>query len=49
MGLSDTMSFLQGLSELDEVNDSGKNTEKRHIRERVAAATLFNWEVTFSF
>jgi L-arabinokinase len=45
MGLTDTMTFLNSLAELDELNDAGKNsTEKRHIRERVAAGTLFNWE-----
>lgn len=43
-GLSDTMSFLKSLAELDSIYDSGKNTEKRHMRERKAAAGLFNWE-----
>lgn len=44
MGLSDTMSFLKSLAELDAEYDSGKNMEKRQIRERIAAAGLFNWE-----
>ncbi|KAM7459710.1 hypothetical protein LguiA_036704 [Lonicera macranthoides] len=44
LGLPDTMSFLKSLAELDDVYDSVKNTEKRQIRERMAAASLFNWE-----
>lgn len=43
-GLSDTMSFLKSLAELNSVYDSGK-AEKRQMRERKAAAGLFNWEV----
>lgn len=43
-GLSDTMSFLKSLAELNSVYDSG-NAEKRQMRERKAAAGLFNWEV----
>lgn len=43
-GLSDTMNFLKSLAKLDAAYDSGKDTEKRKIRERVAAAGLFNWE-----
>ncbi|TXG62399.1 hypothetical protein EZV62_013762 [Acer yangbiense] len=43
-GLSDTKNFLKSLTELDAVSDSEKNTEKRQIRERRAAAGLFNWE-----
>ncbi|XP_010263341.1 PREDICTED: L-arabinokinase-like [Nelumbo nucifera] len=43
-GLSDTMNFLKSLAELDTIHDSGKNTEKRRMRERLAASTLFNWE-----
>ncbi|KAK3211979.1 hypothetical protein Dsin_016685 [Dipteronia sinensis] len=43
-GLSDTMNFLKSLAGLDAVSDSEKNTEKRQIRERRAAAGLFNWE-----
>lgn len=43
-GLSDTMNFLKSLVKLDAAYDSGKDTEKRKIRERVAAAGLFNWE-----
>ncbi|GMQ02601.1 hypothetical protein CsSME_00048747 [Camellia sinensis var. sinensis] len=43
-GLQDTMNFLNSLAELDAVNDSGKNTEKPWMRERMAAAGIFNWE-----
>ncbi|GMQ02603.1 hypothetical protein CsSME_00048747 [Camellia sinensis var. sinensis] len=46
-GLQDTMNFLNSLAELDAVNDSGKNTEKPWMRERMAAAGIFNWEVFF--
>ncbi|TQD86798.1 hypothetical protein C1H46_027671 [Malus baccata] len=41
-GISDTMTFLKSLAELDSVYYSEKTTEKR--RERKAAAGLFNWE-----
>ncbi|KAJ0446295.1 putative L-arabinokinase [Helianthus annuus] len=44
MGLPDTMSFLRSLAELDVAYDSEKFTEKHHVRERKAAANLFNWE-----
>lgn len=44
-GLSDTMSFLKSLAELGTVYESG-NAEKRQMRERKAAAGLFNWEVS---
>nr|XP_043640289.1 L-arabinokinase-like [Erigeron canadensis] len=44
MGLPDTISFLRSLAELDIAYDSVKNTEKHHVRERKAAAGLFNWE-----
>ena len=44
-GLSDTMSFLNCLVELNNVSDSEKNNEKRQMREHKAAAGLFNWEV----
>ncbi|CAA0814952.1 L-arabinokinase [Striga hermonthica] len=44
MGLSDTMSFLKSLSELDAALDSVKSPEKNQRRERKAAAGLFNWE-----
>ncbi|KAH6836370.1 arabinose kinase [Perilla frutescens var. hirtella] len=44
MGLSDTMSFLKSLSELDVILDSGKSTVKLQKRERKAAAGLFKWE-----
>ncbi|KAL6501857.1 D-arabinose 1-dehydrogenase (NAD(P)(+)) [Orobanche gracilis] len=44
MGLSDTMSFLKSLSELDAGVDSVKSPEKHQMRERKAAAGLFNWE-----
>ncbi|KAJ8766051.1 hypothetical protein K2173_020567 [Erythroxylum novogranatense] len=43
-GLSDTMSFLKSLADLDTIYDSEKSTEKRQMRERKAAAALFNWE-----
>ncbi|KAG6391367.1 hypothetical protein SASPL_149121 [Salvia splendens] len=43
MGLSDTMTFLKSLSELDVILVSGI-TEKLQKRERKAAAGLFNWE-----
>ncbi|GKU87540.1 hypothetical protein SLEP1_g1930 [Rubroshorea leprosula] len=43
-GLSDTMAFLKSLADLDAVYDSGKNAEKRQMREHKAAAGLFNWE-----
>ncbi|XVE97217.1 hypothetical protein REPUB_Repub03eG0001500 [Reevesia pubescens] len=43
-GLSDTMSFLNCLVELNNVSDSEKNNEKRQMREHKAAAGLFNWE-----
>ncbi|PPE00283.1 hypothetical protein GOBAR_DD02697 [Gossypium barbadense] len=43
-GLSDTRSFLNSLVELNNVSDSEKNNEKRQMRERKAAAGLFNWE-----
>ncbi|KAK6927776.1 Galactokinase, N-terminal domain [Dillenia turbinata] len=43
-GLSDTMNFLKSLAELDSISDFGRNNEKRQIRERMAAAGLFNWE-----
>ncbi|CAL9110946.1 unnamed protein product [Musa textilis] len=42
-GLPDTMAFLKSLSELDSITDS-KNPEKRQMRERNAAAALFDWE-----
>ncbi|GER39757.1 galactokinase [Striga asiatica] len=44
MGLSDTVSFLKNLSELDAALDSVKSPEKHQRRERKAAAGLFNWE-----
>lgn len=47
LGLSDTMSFLKSLAELNTLYDSGKNAEKRQMRERTAAAGLFNWEVSY--
>ncbi|KAJ0985195.1 hypothetical protein J5N97_003551 [Dioscorea zingiberensis] len=43
-GLPDTMAFLKSLSGLHTETDSGKSTEKRQIRERAAAAALFDWE-----
>ncbi|KAH6804492.1 arabinose kinase [Perilla frutescens var. frutescens] len=44
MGLSDTVSFLKSLSELDVILDSGESTVKLQKRERKAAAGLFKWE-----
>nr|GEV48794.1 L-arabinokinase-like [Tanacetum cinerariifolium] len=44
MGLPDTMNFLRSLAELDASNDTEKTTEKHLLRERKAAAGLFNWE-----
>jgi len=44
-GLSDTVGFLKSLSGLDHAADSRKNSEKPQLRERTAAAALFNWEV----
>lgn len=44
-GLPDTMAFLKSLSSLHFETDSGKGTEKRLMRERAAAAALFDWEV----
>lgn len=41
-GLSDTVSFLKSLSEI--VSEAGRSPEKRQMRERKAAAGLFNWE-----
>ncbi|OVA19272.1 GHMP kinase N-terminal domain [Macleaya cordata] len=43
-GLSDTMSFLRSLARLDTEHVLGKNSEKRKMRERIAAAGIFNWE-----
>ncbi|KAI4376369.1 hypothetical protein MLD38_014138 [Melastoma candidum] len=43
-GLSDTLKFLKSLADLDPGYDSEKNSEKRQMRERKAAAGLFNWE-----
>ncbi|KAL5974204.1 D-arabinose 1-dehydrogenase (NAD(P)(+)) [Asimina triloba] len=43
-GLPDTVAFLNSLAGLASGNDSGKNAEKRQLRERIAAAALFNWE-----
>ncbi|CAA6671179.1 unnamed protein product [Spirodela intermedia] len=43
-GLPDTMAFLKSLSGLHCAVDSGKNGEKPQLRERAAAARLFNWE-----
>ena len=44
-GLPDTISFLKSLSGLQSVVDSVKHGEKPQLRERAAAARLFNWEV----
>lgn len=40
------MAFLKSLSGLNYVAEP-RSSEKRQIRERVAAATLFDWEVSF--
>lgn len=42
--LPDTITFLNNLVELDAVYEPGNHTEKRRIRERMAAAGIFNWE-----
>ncbi|XP_075102772.1 L-arabinokinase isoform X2 [Nicotiana tabacum] len=44
LGLSDTLSFLKSLAGLDALVDSPTKTGKHSIRERKAAAGLFNWE-----
>lgn len=44
LGLPDTLNFLKSLSELEAALKSEKSPEKRQIRERKAAANLFNWE-----
>uniref|UniRef100_A0A0D6QS92 GHMP kinase N-terminal domain-containing protein n=1 Tax=Araucaria cunninghamii TaxID=56994 RepID=A0A0D6QS92_ARACU len=43
-GLPDTVTFLKSLASLDFNFSSNEKTEKRHLRERLAAAGLFNWE-----
>ncbi|KAH9305866.1 hypothetical protein KI387_010270 [Taxus chinensis] len=43
-GFSDTMTFLKSLASLDFDFSSNEITEKRLVRERLAAAGLFNWE-----
>ncbi|XP_010256451.1 PREDICTED: L-arabinokinase-like isoform X2 [Nelumbo nucifera] len=43
-GLSDTMSFLKILAELDTVHDSGKHTEKHQRCDHLSVAGLFNWK-----
>ncbi|KAJ4707647.1 L-arabinokinase-like [Melia azedarach] len=42
--LQDTVAFLKSLAELDTINDSERTSEKRYMRERKAAAGLFDWE-----
>lgn len=42
------MAFLKSLARLDCGLESGKNTEKRQFRERMAASGIFNWEVLFN-
>lgn len=42
--LPDTMAFLKSLAGLNCGVESGKNTEKRQFRERMAASGIFNWE-----
>ncbi|KAK1269582.1 L-arabinokinase [Acorus gramineus] len=43
-GLSDTVAFLKSLSGLGQGIYSGSSTEKRQLRDHIAAAGLFNWE-----
>ncbi|XP_031475091.1 L-arabinokinase-like isoform X1 [Nymphaea colorata] len=43
-GLPDTVAFLRSLAGLHRETDSHKHSEKRQIRERIAASTLFHWE-----
>ncbi|KAK1323128.1 L-arabinokinase [Acorus calamus] len=43
-GLSDTVAFLKSLSGLSRGIYSGLSPEKRQLRDRIAAAGLFNWE-----
>lgn len=43
-GLPDTMAFLRSLAGLDHGLESGKNGEKRQVRERMAASGIFDWE-----
>ncbi|KAK1275670.1 L-arabinokinase [Acorus gramineus] len=43
-GLSDTVAFLKSLSGLSRGVYSGLSAEKRQLRDRIAAAGLFNWE-----
>ncbi|GLJ10428.1 hypothetical protein SUGI_0128050 [Cryptomeria japonica] len=43
-GLSDTKTFLKSLASLDFHFSSSEIGEKRQVRERLAAAGLFNWE-----
>ncbi|KAJ8758717.1 hypothetical protein K2173_000438 [Erythroxylum novogranatense] len=43
-GLSDTMSFLKSLADLETIHHSENGTEKHQMREHKAAVTLFNWE-----
>ncbi|CAM8967566.1 unnamed protein product [Rhodiola kirilowii] len=43
-GLSDTMAFLKSLANLKGDHDSGKKVGLLQLRERKAAAKLFNWE-----
>lgn len=45
-GLSDTVSFLKSLVELNDAYDPMRSPEKRQMREQKAAAGVFNWEVT---
>lgn len=43
-GFPDSIFFLKSLAELDALHVSEKSGEKRQMRERKAAAGLFNWE-----
>ncbi|XP_073000847.1 L-arabinokinase-like isoform X2 [Typha latifolia] len=46
-GLSDTVAFLNSLSSLVSEAEPGKNIEKHFLRDKVAAAAMFNWEEEF--
>eukprot|EP00252_Welwitschia_mirabilis_P018224 TRINITY_DN4050_c0_g1_i1.p1 TRINITY_DN4050_c0_g1~~TRINITY_DN4050_c0_g1_i1.p1 ORF type:complete len:994 (+),score=238.94 TRINITY_DN4050_c0_g1_i1:493-3474(+) len=43
-GFPDTVSFLKSLASLDSTSITNDKSEKRQMRERLAAAGLFNWE-----
>lgn len=47
-GLPDTMAFLKSLADIGAGHDSKKDTDDE-VREDLAAAGLFNWEVILAF